>query len=395
MKIKNLIYIPFHDWRKILDEGNRTRDAHFIEKFRSNNDIERLIILNRPITRLELLLKKKKITKKLEGEVVLKSNHSSLYKIDKKTYIIDYFLNQNIQHLREGRKWYLNAFGDKNFKYFYNQCITFLKIKNTSIISANVFSANFFLNDKEHQSVIFDAWDNFYLMPSLNSIKNELFGAYQSFSVNANIWVTNSKENKSFFKNKFGINKINIIKNGVDFDKFNKSLPIPSDLKNINKNNLPIVGFGGKITHLFDFNLFNYVANQNKNYNFIIVGQILDKKVFSKINLTKNVFYLGDKNYKMYPYYLSNFDIGIIPYNIGKNQHGGDSIKVYEYLAAGLPVIGTRGNGLQDMGEYIYLTDSKDGFSKMIKSAKVLQKLPEENHSWKSKEKELLSLLKL
>ncbi|MCF6222605.1 MAG: glycosyltransferase [Flavobacteriaceae bacterium] len=394
MKIKNLIYVPFHDWRKILDEGNRTRDAHFIEKFRSNNDIERLIILNRPITRLELLLKKKKINKKLKGEVILKSNQSILYKIDKKTYIIDSFLDQNIKHLQEGRKWYFKAFSNESFKHFYNQCIAFLKIENYFIISASVFSANFFSNDKEHQSVIFDAWDNFYLIPGLNSIKNELFNAYQTFSVNANIWVTNSQENKSFFKNTFGVNKINIIKNGVDFDKFNKNLPIPKDLKNIKKNNLPIVGFGGKITHLFDFNLFNYVAKQNENYNFIIVGQILDEKIFSKIDLTKNVFYLGDKNYKIYPNYLSNFDIGIIPYNIGKNQHGGDSIKVYEYLAAGLPVIGTRGNGLQDMGEYIYLTDSKEGFSKKIKSAKVLRKLSEKYHSWKNKEKELLSLLK-
>lgn len=394
MKIKNLIYIPFHDWRKILSEGNRTRDAHFIEKFRSNNDIERLIILNRPITRSELLLKKKKINKNLKGEVVLKSEQFKLYKIDKKTYVIDSFLDQNIQHLREGRKWYFKAFDDKKFKFFYNRCLEYLKIENAPIISANIFSASFFSNDKKHPPVIFDAWDNFYLIPNLSSIKNELYNAYQTFSVNANLWVTNSKENKSFFKNKFDVNKINIIKNGVDFDNFNQNLPIPKDLKNIKNSKLPIVGFGGKITHLFDYKLFNYIAKHNKNYNFIIVGQILDKNIFSNIDLTKNVFYLGDKKYKIYLNYLSNFDIGIIPYSIGKNQHGGDTIKAYEYLAAGLPVIGTRGNGLQDMEEYIYLTESKEDFSEMIKSAKVMRKLPEKDHSWKSKEKELLSLLK-
>ena len=54
----NLSIFPYHDWRKILVEGNRTRDAHFIENFRASDRIQKLIIINRPITLSELVIKK-------------------------------------------------------------------------------------------------------------------------------------------------------------------------------------------------------------------------------------------------------------------------------------------------------------------------------------------------
>ena len=53
----NLFIIPFHDWRKINNEGFRTRDAHLIEHFQKKNNVKRLIIINRPTTKAELLFK--------------------------------------------------------------------------------------------------------------------------------------------------------------------------------------------------------------------------------------------------------------------------------------------------------------------------------------------------
>ena len=53
----NLVVVPFHDWRKILLEGSRTRDSHFIEEFRKRQD--KVIIVNIPTTLLEIIIKKK------------------------------------------------------------------------------------------------------------------------------------------------------------------------------------------------------------------------------------------------------------------------------------------------------------------------------------------------
>ena len=117
MSINDLVYIPFHDWRKIVKEGSRTRDAHFIEQFRLDNNIKRLIILNRPITIIELLLKKKTVNKKVEGDIVFKLRGGCLYKIDDKTYVVDFFLNQSFKQILKGRKWFFLAFGNKELYY--------------------------------------------------------------------------------------------------------------------------------------------------------------------------------------------------------------------------------------------------------------------------------------
>ena len=58
----NIVYVPYHDWRKILNEGNRTRDAHFINSFRQDETVDKILIINRPITYTELLVKKRTLS---------------------------------------------------------------------------------------------------------------------------------------------------------------------------------------------------------------------------------------------------------------------------------------------------------------------------------------------
>ena len=90
----------------------------------------------------------------------------------------------------------------------------------------------------------------------------------------------------------------------------------------------------------------------NPDFSFVFVGQILDKEVYKKIEKRDNVIFLGDKHYDIYPNYVANFDVCIIPYNINEGQHGGDSIKAYEYLLTRKKVVGTKGNGLLDLKKH-------------------------------------------
>lgn len=381
--IKRVAYIPYHDWRKIEAEGNRTRDAHFIDSFRKNKHIEHLIIINRPITYAELLIKKRSIRTKLQEELIYKSKGGRLYKVDDQTYLVDFILHQNMLQIKNGRKWFFSAYGNEDFVSFYKKCLIFLEIKDVPVITANVFSYQFI--KKIHSKKIFDAWDNFYLIPGLNNIKEELFIAYQNLAKDVSCWITNSEENKSFYTEKYNASVSDVVKNGVDADIFCDNQKIPKDLKRIKDLGNLIAGFGGKITHLFDVEIFNFITLDNPSINFVIIGQILDKSVFLKIKQRNNVFYLGDKHYQDYANYISNIDIGIIPYRIKENQHGGDSIKAYEYLSAGLIVVGTRGNGLQSLEEYINISETKEAFSNYLKFPHKKKKFITSEFSWKNK----------
>lgn len=378
----NLVIIPYHDWRKINSEGNRTRDAHFIETFRNNSDIGKLVIINRPVTFAEIFFKRK--TLRIKGTTILNEKGCKLIAIDDKTFIVDIFLSQNISHLLLRRKWYFRAYQDIEVISFISKCLTKLNIVgNYYLLSQNILASH--LIDQLHPNrTSFDAWDNFRLMPGLKSIHGLIDIAYTNYATKADLWYTNSVENIKYFKVHYNVEDISLLKNGVDFQRFNKPYAKPSDLKALKK---PIVGFGGKITHLFDYELYNAIVRENPDFDFVIVGQILDKKVFNLIELNSNVHFLGDKHYDEYPSYVKNFDICIVPYVTGEKQHGQDSIKAYEYLAAGKKVVGTKGSGLQDLTEYLFIANTSEEFTKCFYSDITKKKFNGEEHSWFNKAK--------
>lgn len=369
-------------------EGARTRDAHVIHHLSINPDVNKLLIINRPISLPELLLKKK--NSKIKGKVLLRSKNCKLYEVSENLYVIDYQVNDIVKPFLKKKVWFLEAFGYLELVEFFQECVSFLDIEDYRLLTQNVFSVRF-LELIRPKVAVFDAWDNFLLFPDNSSIQDQLKKAYQSFVDVTNFWVTNSEKNIRFYSESYGLKSCLLVKNGVDISVFKKPYDMPQDLSSIKR---PIIGFGGKITHLFDYELFNQVVSQNQDLSFVLVGQILDKSVFSKIKISHNVHYLGDKHYSIYPSYVVNFDIGVVPYVTNKLEHGADSIKVYEYLAAGLVVIGTAGAGMTELSEYVKISKSSDEFSDLINSSLGTNRAVElpDTHTWKNKAQQFLDL---
>lgn len=377
----NIVCVPYHDWRKIEQEGARTRDAHLIKHFSSNSEVDKVVVISRPTSHLELLLRRKK--RKISGTPLIRKNGMSLIKISEKLYVIDYVTKDVLKPVLKKKLWFFESFGYKRFVQFCKDSFSFLGLKDYYLISNNIFSIDF-VSQLDSKLLVFDAYDNQVFFPHNQSIKSELVNAYKRFTEKAHFWVTNSTKNIEYYKENYDQDKCYLVKNGVDIDVFRKNYKTPADLMNIKK---PILGFGGKITHLFDYELFNYCVEQHPDKSFVLVGQILAPDVYAKISKAANVFYLGDKHYNEYPSYVCNFNIGIVPYVTNDLESGVDSIKVYEYLAAGLSCVGTKGGGMQDMSEYIYVANDKYEFSDFINKAIENPKniSMEKKHSWEYK----------
>src|SRR5690606_17593951 len=132
-----------------------------------------------------------------------------------------------------------------------------------------------------------------------------------------------------------------------------------------------------------------------KDVSFVFVGQILDKDIFEKIKKYKNFYYLGDKHYNVYPDYVKNFDICIVPYVIKEEKKSGaNTIKVYEYLATNKKVVGTNSNGLEDLEEHLYIVNNAQEFASEISNLKNAKKQIDLNfHSWTTKTNNFLKLM--
>jgi glycosyltransferase involved in cell wall biosynthesis len=83
----------------------------------------------------------------------------------------------------------------------------------------------------------------------------------------------------------------------------------------------------------------------------------------------KNVYYLGPKNYSDLPKYSSKFDCAIIPFELGKIANGTSPVKLFEYMAMGLPTVGTRDLNECKGYEYVYLANNERDFSDKLRLA--------------------------
>jgi len=337
----NLVVFPFHDWKKCEREGFRTRDAHFMQEFEKHPGISKMLVINRPISIPEIILLGRNLRPE-NGKVVWKKGLTFLTQVSQKVYVLDILVPEFVKPLIMRRNWTSYIFGKNSVHNSINLATDFLKIKNdfSIFISAPLFvPAVKFLSPK---AFIFDAQDNLLKHAMYKSTRN-LSDYYDYCLKEANLIYSNSKETENWFHN-FRPDALQIA-NGVDTKTFNyeSAYTIPEDMANLSK---PIVGYAGKMQELFDIDLVEKCVHTFPHVNFVFIGQELDPKWTKKLWGYPNTFYLGDKKYKFLPQYLSNFDVCIVPLNKAR-QHGGDPIKLYEYLAMGKPVVTTNVEGAE------------------------------------------------
>jgi glycosyltransferase involved in cell wall biosynthesis len=132
--------------------------------------------------------------------------------------------------------------------------------------------------------------------------------------------------------------------NVADFDHFQSALrpgmAEPDDLKNIPR---PRCGFIGAISgYKVNFELVKQIAVLRPHWNFVLIGEVgLGQTGFSLGVLPPNVTVLGPRPYAELPAYCKGFDVGLLPYHLNDYTRGVFPMKVFEYMAAGLPVIST------------------------------------------------------
>ncbi len=110
----------------------------------------------------------------------------------------------------------------------------------------------------------------------------------------------------------------------------------PEELKTINP---PLIGYIGHYHPSFDFDLVSYLAEKRPHWSFVLVGNLEGQK--ERFNSQSNVHFLGPRRHEELPNYLKRFHVCIIPYLVNEHTQTVFPTKLFEYLAAGKPVVST------------------------------------------------------
>lgn len=359
----NLVMVPFHDWKKSAREGFRTRDGHFLQEFSKNPVVEKLLIINRPISIAEMLLYRRNWRPNNSINLYQK-NGVCISQIGEKTFTVDVLILEMLQPTLMRRAWTPYIFGQRKVITAVNHALSYLDMvkKYSLFISAPIFVP--LIKELNPTTLIFDAQDNLLQHAMYKSLPHlEVY--YEYCLENADYIYANSKETIAWFQQ--ARPDAHHIANGVDSKTFDssKTYSVPHDIQHIPS---PIVGYAGKMQEMFDVELMINIASKMKDVSFVFIGQQLNKQWMKPLWQLPNIYYLGDKHYQSLPNYLSAFDICIIPYSV-ERQHGGDPIKFYEYLSMGKPIVTTNIGNVGDFRDYpfVCIADSSEDFYNGLK----------------------------
>jgi glycosyltransferase involved in cell wall biosynthesis len=302
-----------------------------------------------------------------------------------------------------------SIFSEKKVIYEIKKVLLRLGWSNFILWSNNPMFVSAF-NELPAQLKIFDTIDNWLEHPSYHAYKNRLQDNYQLIAKKADLIFTVAEKLKDFYLKLGRQSNVHFITNGVDLERFLvQDLPLPNDMQKIKR---PIITYIGSIQNRLDLEILAYLYQKNPEKSFLMIGPTWPvyfkscRKKSPEVKLMEkyqNVHYLGRKPYSEIASYIQHSDIMIIPHREDEFLKYTSPTKLYQFLAAGKPVVSTRGAGVDYFAKLVHLASSKEEFQAKIQLALKevgQQKLAEQrrqavqNHSWSNRAGDMLAIIR-
>ena len=126
-----------------------------------------------------------------------------------------------------------------------------------------------------------------------------------------------------------------------------------------------IIGYYGAIAEWFDLDLVRTIALEHPDCLILLVGNdtVGAQKVLADL---PNVEFTGEVPYATLPFYLHAFDVCLLPFKVIPLTLATNPVKVYEYLAAGKPVVCVDLPEVGQFGDLVSRACSTDDFVLLV-----------------------------
>ncbi len=233
-----------------------------------------------------------------------------------------------------------------------------------------------YINDKS--LVIYELIDDFDLLMDEKIIK-QAKDMFTKLIQRENTFVFASAKKLCKIAEDMGTPKSRLFlnQNAVNVDDFaNTNAAVPDVMKTILSKKKPIIGYYGALTaSWFDFDLFKKLVEKNQQYEFVLMGlKYADKNMdkteqyFSELSKFDNFTYIPPVKYNEIPSYAKCWDVATIPFQINEITLGTSPVKLFEYMAMGLPIVTTPMPECQ-LYKSVFIAKDSDEFEKQIASA--------------------------
>lgn len=147
------------------------------------------------------------------------------------------------------------------------------------------------------------------------------------------------------------------VRNAGDFEHFS----VAPDPVFRDEQGRQVIGYFGAIADWFDVELVARVAEAHPECLILLIG---NDTVGAARRLARhaNVKALGERPYAELPFYLHGFDVCLMPFLVQPLTLATNPVKIYEYLAAGKPVVAVDLPEMAQFGDRVRSVEGHDAF---------------------------------
>jgi glycosyltransferase involved in cell wall biosynthesis len=133
--------------------------------------------------------------------------------------------------------------------------------------------------------------------------------------------------------------RVVLVPNGCDVERFEPCATPTGVLRQVLDG--PIVGYYGAVSPAWvDASLLAGLAELRPDWNLVVIGPC-DQVSAATLDRCPNVLRLDEVPYAELPRYCADFHVAVVPFLVNELTGATDPVKLYEYFAAGKPVVAT------------------------------------------------------
>jgi len=158
-----------------------------------------------------------------------------------------------------------------------------------------------------------------------------------------------------------------LLGNGVEFARFAQPEgPVPEAVARIPR---PRVGYVGKVSHFLDFDVLEHLARCG-GFELVVAGPLPAETAAQVAHLrtAPHAHVIGELPYAQVPAVLSGLDVALIPFRAGDPfTHGINPNKLYQYWAAGRPIVASPIADMSADGAGLSFADTPQAFERAVR----------------------------